>query len=219
MRRTNSASNHIAASLNANAPAAPVNAAAGGTGNSTYAVGDILVANSTSSLGRLTAGSPGQVVGISSTGGVMYVTNGATVTNNVISQNVAATEDLGVTNAAGYIRLTNNTNASLNVTGVQVSPNFANGSVVTLVNISASPSDVIQLTNLDNTSVATDQFDLPGGQPILLTQKARLPSFTTVLFQNGSLFLRINKVFAINHFFAIINHQSSIPFSQQHETP
>jgi hypothetical protein len=147
------------------------NGTAGGTGNSTYAVGDLLVAKSTTTLTRLPAGVAGQVVGISSTGGVTYVTNGATVTNNVLSQTVAATQDLGVTNAAGYIRLTNNTNAPLNVTGVQVSPNFANGSVVTLVNVSGSPSDVIQLTNLDNTSAAADQFDLPGGQPILLTQK------------------------------------------------
>jgi len=143
----------------------------GGTGNSTYAVGDILVANSTTTLARLPAGTAGQVLGISSSGGVTYVTNGATVTNTTLTQTVPATEDLGVSSAAGYIRLTNSTGATLNVTGVQVGTTFTNGSVITLVNVSALPADVIQITNLDGSSAPADQFDLPGGSAILLTQK------------------------------------------------
>ncbi len=149
----------------------PIAATSGGTGTNTYAVGDLLVANSTTTLARLPAGTAGQVLGISSSGGVSYITNGATVTNSVVTQTVPATEDLNVSNAAGYIRLTNTTGTTLNVTGVQVGSTFTNGSVITLVNVSSDPSDVIQITNLDGASTSSDQFDLPGNQPVLLTQK------------------------------------------------
>ncbi len=111
------------------------------------------------------------MVGIASNGGVTYITNGATVTNAIVSQTVPATEDLGVSNAAGYIRLTNSTNATLTVTGVQVGSSFKNGSVITLVNVSSAPTDVIQLTDHDGGSPSSDQFDLPGAQPIILGEK------------------------------------------------
>ncbi len=169
-----SASTDIAASLNANAPAAPVNAVAGGTGNSTYATGDILVASSTTALSRLPQGTDGQVLGVDpTTHAVSYITNGATVTPTIASDAVSTDQSpYTVANSVGYIRLSNTNSPAkqINVSGIS-STSVPDGRMVTIANVSSDPGDIIQITNLDANSASVDEFDLPGGKPILLGQK------------------------------------------------
>jgi hypothetical protein len=149
----------------------PIAATSGGTGTNTYAIGDILVANSTTTLTRLPAGGAGQVLGITPAGAVSYVTNGATTTNNIASATVNVPQDNYTLNpSANYIRLTNTSGGSVNITGIN-STAFTNGSVITLVNVSTAPADIIRITNQDLGSLPGNRFDLPGGQPLILSQK------------------------------------------------
>ena|GEM_PF-2683760 len=119
-------------------------------------------------LSHLPAGSSGQVLGM--TGGVpTWITNGATITNTTntpaainLSQN-----DYTIDPTSTYIRLTNVSGGSLDITGIS-STGVMNGRVITLVNTSPN---AIMIKNQNPASAPPDQFDLPGGSDILLGQK------------------------------------------------
>jgi hypothetical protein len=152
----------------------PISATSGGTGTNTYATGDVLVASSTTALSRLAKGTDGQVLGVDpTTHAVSYITNGATVTPTIASDAVSTNQSpYTVGNSIGYIRLsnTNSPATQINVSGIS-SSGVPDGRSVTVVNVSSDPGDVIQITNLDASSASVDEFDLPGGRPILLGQK------------------------------------------------
>jgi hypothetical protein len=142
----------------------------GGTGTNTYATGDILYANSASSLAQLPAGASGQVLGIS--GGVpAWVTNTTTVTvanttNTPTAISVSA-DNYTVDASSNYIRLSNTSGGAIDITGIN-SAGVIDGRAITLVNTSAN---TIVIKNQDASSSASNQFDLPGGADILIAQK------------------------------------------------
>lgn len=146
----------------------PIAATSGGTGRNSYTAGDMLYANTTTTLDTLHVGGSNQVLGVSG-GSPAWVTNGSTITSATKDTTVAAAGTLAFSATAGYIRIMNSSGGTLNVSGIN-STGFSNGSVVTLVNVSAN---TIQITNLDGTegSASVNQFDLPGGQPLLLGQR------------------------------------------------
>ena len=140
----------------------------GGTGNNTYATGDILYASSPTTLSRLPAGGMNQVLGTSGSTPA-WITNGATVTNttNTPASLTINTNDYTIDPSSTYIRLSNISGSSLDVTGIS-SAGVANGRMITLVNTSANP---IILRNQNGASSSNDQFDLPGNADIMLAQK------------------------------------------------
>ena len=140
----------------------------GGTGLSSYTSGGILYASSSSTIGQLTSGASNQVLGMSG-GAPAWITNGATITNttNTPASIVISQNDYTVDASSTYIRLSNISGGSLDITGIN-STGVANGRVVTLVNTSTNP---IVLRNQNGASAPADQFDLPGGADILLAQR------------------------------------------------
>jgi hypothetical protein len=172
-----SASTDIAASLNANAPAAPVNATAGGTGVSTYSKGDIIYAATANptALTNLAVGTSSQVLGVTAGGVPGWVTNGATITNTTSTSTVSAdqTPFVPATTTATYIRISNTSaSGNINVDGINIS-NVADGRMVTIANVSGSPSQTvtIQSQTSGGSVPPAEQFLLPGGQPIILGQQ------------------------------------------------
>jgi hypothetical protein len=170
-----SASTDIAASLNANAPAAPVNATAGGTGNSSYQSGDILIANSTTTLAPVHQGTTGQVLGITG-GSPGWVTNGATITNTTSTSTVSAdqTPFVPLSTNATYIRISNtDAGGNVNVDGINLT-SVADGRMVTIANVSTSPTQTVTIQSQNSGGglvPSNEQFQLPGGKPIILGQQ------------------------------------------------
>jgi hypothetical protein len=172
------ASTDIATSLNTNAPAAPVNAAAGGTGVNSYAQGDILYAASANptALTNLAVGTSAQVLGVTAGGVPGWVTNGATITNTTSTSTVSAdqTPFVPATTSATYIRISNtNASGNVNVDGINMT-NVADGRMVTIANISTSPTQTVTIqsqNNGGNLVPQNQQFQLPGGKPIILGQQ------------------------------------------------
>lgn len=155
----------------------PIAAGSGGTGNGTYAKGDVLYAASASpaSLTRLAIGSTGQVLGVTASGVPGYINSGAQLTYTLASDPVPTTENPFAPGgaSANYLRLTNGNGSPVTITGINTT-GFTSGSVITIVNVSTgSPSDYIVLSNLDgsNSTPSGYQFDLPGGNNVILGLK------------------------------------------------
>jgi hypothetical protein len=145
-----------------------LSAANGGTGQSTYAIGDILYASSSSQLSRLPVGSSNQVLGISE-GRPSWTQNSATITiavNSPAALNSTPVNDYVVDGSSTYIRLNNTSGRSINLMGLS-SAGVANGRVITLVNTSTI---AIIIKHRNSGSERVNQFDLPGGADILLGQ-------------------------------------------------
>lgn len=140
----------------------------GGTGQTTYTTGDILYASSPTTLSRLPAGGMNQVLGTSG-GTPTWITNGATVTNTTTTPAplVISADNYTIPASATYIRLSNGTAGSLDVTGIS-SAGISDGRQITIVNISTS---AIIIRNQNPASMPADQFDLPGGADIVLAQR------------------------------------------------
>ena len=92
---------------------APLTAVNGGTGQSTYAIGDILYASSTSALSRLTKGTEGQVLLTSGTGiptwgsNGLYTLNGQSAITHTFATANTASADFTITTALGTGTLSN----------------------------------------------------------------------------------------------------------------
>lgn len=144
----------------------------GGTGQSSYTPGDILVASSSTAISKLGVGSANQVLGVS--GGVpAYVQNGATITNTVNSPaNLTSgpVNNYSVDGSSTYIRLNNTSGGSIDLTGIN-NTSVANGRSITLVNTSAASADIIVIRHHNGSSTSGNQFDLPGGGDIILAQR------------------------------------------------
>jgi hypothetical protein len=162
------AGTHIVSAINSSPSTGTINATNGGTGNGTYAVGDILYASAATTLTRLPVGTTNQVLSV--TGGIpAWTSNGATITQTTSTAAALSvnTNDFTVTSSSAYVRLQNISAGSLNVTGIS-STGVTDGREITLVNITSNP---IVCTNHDPGSASADQFDLPGGMPIILGLK------------------------------------------------
>jgi hypothetical protein len=151
--------------------AGTLNAVNGGTGHNVYATGDILYANSTTTLARLPTGATNQVLGLSS-GSPAWVTNGATITNATSTSTVAANQTpFTPTASTTYIRISNTSGGAINVDGINTA-GVSDGRVVTIVNVSATPAETIMLKNqtLGGGMSVGEEFQLPGNTDILLGQ-------------------------------------------------
>jgi hypothetical protein len=143
-------------------------AANGGTGQSGYTTGDMLFASDASTVSKLNIGATAQVLAVSASGVPAWANNGATITqatNTPVSLTTSAS-NYTINSAATYIRLTNTAAGTINITGIN-SSGVQDGRQITLVNVGTQP---IQITNLDGSSNAADQFDLPDG-PVFLGPK------------------------------------------------
>ena len=149
----------------------------GGTGQTVYTTGDMLYASSTSALSKLNVGTANQVLGVS--GGVpAYVNNGATITNNVTTpaELIANTNNYVIDASSTYIRVNNADGGPIELTGIS-SVGVANGRVITLVNVSATPANSIIIRHQSASSSAGNQFDLPGGGDIILGYRRGAATF------------------------------------------
>ncbi|MDP4198459.1 MAG: hypothetical protein Q8922_01025 [Bacteroidota bacterium] len=139
----------------------------GGTGQSSYATGDLLYASSSTSLSKLGVGTRNQVLGVS--GGLpAYVENGATITNTVSTpaQLTGSVDNYTVDASSTYIRLSNTSGGPIDLTGIN-STGISSGRVITLVNMSSSSSNAIVIKHQGSSS-AGNQFDLPGASDMIL---------------------------------------------------
>jgi len=152
--------------------AGTLNAVNGGTGHNVYATGDILYANSTTTLARLPTGATNQVLGLSS-GSPAWVTNGATITNATSTSSVAVSQTpFTPTASTTYIRISNtNLGNNIDIDGINTA-GISDGRMVTVVNVSADPSETITLKNmtLGGGMTLNEEFQLPGNTDILLGQ-------------------------------------------------
>ena len=169
-----SASTDIAASLNANAPTAPINATAGGTGIATYNKGDIVYAASANptALTNLAVGSASQVLGVTAGGVPGWVTNGATITNTTSTASVSTDQNPFAPSAANstYIRVSNTSAGTININSINLT-GVADGRTVTIVNVSAASNEYIMINSETGPAPSSEQFNLPMQQPIILGQQ------------------------------------------------
>jgi hypothetical protein len=139
----------------------------GGTNQSTYATGDMLYASAANTLSKRAIGSSGNVLTVS--GGVPTWAPGGGTTNVSTfftggGSLAGNTDNLNITlSPATLYRLQNSTAGPIDLTGVN-SAGSADGRVIILVNVSANPIVIKHQTS----SLAANQFDLPGGGDILL---------------------------------------------------
>ncbi len=146
----------------------PLGATSGGTGFGSYIIGNLLYAYSATALSQLSIGATNQVLGVS--GGIpAWTQNGATITNTVNSPTALTStpiNDYTIDGSSTYIRLRNASAGSIDLTGI-TSTGVTNGRVITLVNTSVNAIVIQSRTG----SASGNQFDLPGGDDIILGQK------------------------------------------------
>jgi hypothetical protein len=182
------AGQHIVAAINSSSTTGTINAANGGTGQSSYVAGDILYASGATAISRLPIGSADQVLSVS--GGVPnWTKNGATITSNTASSSISADQTpFTLPLSSTYIRISNTKGSAIVVSGIN-SAGVSDGREITIANVSTDPSDVIQLNDHDATggTSSDDQFDLPGQQPVLLGQKGAATFIYDITAHNWEL--------------------------------
>lgn len=163
------AGTHIVSAINSNASTGTINAANGGTGHGTYSIGDVLYATGASTLSTRTIGGTDQVLTVSG-GAPVWANSGATIAYATSTSTVATNLiQFTPTPSSTYIRILNTSGGTINITGMN-SSGVPDGRLLTIVNISASSSESIQILDHNPASLAVDQFDLPGTLPIVLSQ-------------------------------------------------
>jgi hypothetical protein len=169
-----SASTDIAASLNTNAPAAPINPAAGGTGLTSLTAYEVVTANATGSAMT-------QVSGVGSTNEVLtsngsgaaptWQPSGATITNTTSTASVSSDQNPFAPNAtATYIRISNTSAGTINVNSINLT-GVADGRMLTITNVSQFSYEYIMINSQMGPAPSSEQFNLPMQQPIILGQQ------------------------------------------------
>lgn len=163
---TSSQSDAIVGSINGGGTSS-VDELHGGTGQNSYATGDILYSDGVNSLDKLSIGAQGQVLTVGGSGIPAWINSGATITLGIGNQTFATDPTgsvslLSVTQS--LYRLDNTTGGTIDIDGIDAT-NAADGRLIVLVNVSSTDG----ITLLNESSAATsaaDRFLLGGDIPI-----------------------------------------------------